>query len=72
MATVAPSVEYKEFRRKYAKLLKSARSVMDTPLQRNVVEAVAGTAFQAGFNMARTAAPLKKVKPKKWKTTKPD
>lgn len=71
MAAKLPIAEYKAFRRKYGKLLKSARTVMDTPVQRNVLEGVAATAFQAGYNAGLTAEPTKPLKLKPWKPTAP-
>lgn len=61
--------DYAVFRTKYKRLLRSAKSVMDTPYQRQVLDGVAGTAFQAGFDAGRQAAlqPAKEVKLKPWK-----
>jgi hypothetical protein len=57
MPSALATQEYKRFRKAYRQLLKSARVQMDTPLQRNIIEAVAGTAFQAGFAAGRNAPP---------------
>lgn len=60
--------EYRVFLKKYRNLIMSARRSMDTPLQRNLMNAVAATAFQAGFNAGQRAEPGKKLKLRKWKT----
>ena len=70
MATALATQEYRSWRRKYKLLLKSARDQMDTPLQRNLIEAVAGTAFQGGFAAGRNAPP-EKLKLHPWKQSHP-
>lgn len=51
-------LQYNAFRRKYGRMLRAARREMHTPLQKGLVDVIAATAFNAGFN-----SPNKPVKP---------
>lgn len=56
---------YKQFKRRYGRMLRGVKKAMDTNLQKSLVENVAALAFQAGFNAEK--APKSKPKLQPWR-----